>query len=472
MSASQKVTVHITTLTRGMKVVECNANTEPHQLQHLLAGQFSILTVPSGGGFYIWHMGPVSQWGSSHVCMTEDATILLACANIKLSYNGDYIKSIPFPTHLIDVPEAVQSLYRQLRNEMLVLPPVEVVSYTFSPDGGFQFIPTFSSTYHIAALPPYSSPLMHVVSFTPTHHCPTCKSSLDRYSNCLGGEVAYKFADGSIVTYPYRCPPANVQTVVNKNSMPVRMAYDGNTLKRSDNDSDSDYDPDEDCEWDDDYEAYSEEEYANGKTDWDRFTGNSKKKHAGVYHPLAHFQEFVTSRNGTENVVIPPGVAEEVAQYLADRKRRATTATVREALGDLEAYPWTKDRYGPYYFNAARIASIINHGRPGVLPDGAIPKHHNDMLRKLYLQFHRTWCDLPEVVLRGRRIMPRANILFYYLCNVAADLYKDPTWLTYLDLSPTPDGGPPRLKDEVVQGNYAEITREVSIRNNWAIVPL
>lgn len=469
MQSSGKVTLHIDTAMRGMRVLECDPHIGPECVAHLLSSRDAMLTIPAGeGSYFIWHTGPISQWSDTHVFATEAPSLTLVSLNVRVSYNGDFLRTILFPSPLLGTPQAIESLYRQIRNSDPVLPPAEMVTHSFSPDTGIHYHPRFKAVYKSPNLPPYSTPLMNFITFIHRHHCPRCYSCVDRFSNCLGGVVTYISDEDVIHEYTYQCPPVHIPEIVNKNSRPTKMAE--HVDADSDDDGTGEYEPDSDV--DEDYEAYSEDEYANGKGDWSRFSGNSKKKNVGLYHPLAHFQEFVTSRNGTENVVIPPGVAEEIEEYLVPRRRPANTATVREALGHMESFPWTKDRYAPYYFNAARIASIINHKKAGVLPPHAIPKVNNDLFRKLYLQFYSTWCDLPEAVKRGRRIMPRANIIFYYLCHVAADLYKDDTWLGYLALSPTPDGGPPRLQDDVVQASYAEITRAVSIRNNWTIVPL
>lgn len=470
-----RVLVHYRYYTGEARVLRVPPDAHPDAFARHLTSHLSALAVESPEsptGFAPWFDGPIVQWQrapGAPVTIIEDHEFGASCFRVRIPFvycdvnrsavDGGAVElaSYRFPAHLTDTPFMLFTLYVQVSNAYphALLPPPNLVDFRFleHPVPAFLATPRFSAREVRPRLPAQPRPLMKLLAFVPTSSCPDCGAPTDENANCTGGVVRYTLLDDQgVYDAPYCCPPAHPELDASR--------YHSATTE-ADPAEDEDAGPSAHLRVGDDVEI------ADGYADRERMHDGRHK--GSIYEPLAHFQEYMTSLNGTEFVIVPIAVMREIAEFLAQRSLLpATRRNVRAAMGILEFY--CRRRYSHYYPNAQRIASYINYGRHNVLPPHFITRAHNDTLRYMYRAFYRSWCDLPRSILRNRKIILRCNVVFWVLCSVCAAIYNDPTYHDHQRLDPQPDGGPPALKDPRLRAEYALILNTICAANDWPIL--
>jgi hypothetical protein len=458
-----RVLVPYRSATGEPRVLRVPPDAHPDAFARQLTSPNSALAVESAEsptGFAPWFDGPLAQWQQAPgalVVIHEDPGFGATCFDrpVPFVYCDVELMAYRFPAHLVSNPFMLFTLYVQVSNAhpYALLPPIGLVDFSYVDHGvpAFLAVPRFIAREVRPRLPPQPRPLMKLLSFVPSSACPDCGACTDENANCTGGFVRYTLIGGQKVhDEPYCCPPAHPELQIGR--------YHANT---DPGDDDDDGAPTAHLRVGDDVEM------GDGYADRERM--HDVRHKGSIYEPLAHAQEFWTSLNGTEYVIVPLAVMHEIAQFLWQRSLLpATRRNVRKAMGILEYY--CRRRYSHYYPNAQRIASYINYGRHNVLPPNFITRAHNDTFRFMYRAFFRSWCNLPRSILKNRKIILRCNIVFWALCGICAVKYNDPTYLDHRELDPQPDGGPPSLKDPRLRAEYALIMNTICAENDWPIL--
>lgn len=473
----------------------CDADARPPALACLLQYPMSTMLVSLDNDHEVmWHDGPLSQFldqtpqcvfdahprlylreDSSNDCITAEFLYTSHRGEVMPLGGGTYF----YPASSLHDQATLTNFYSQVQRAYPnTLPPRDLVSFEFTfnhprPTTDQVFGDVSGACFHAIALfsaldvryahPTDQTPLMAVLDQVPANPCEQCmRASLDENANCAGGVLLFTFDSGTTRQVRFQCPPEHVQLHMQMHdNLPERDSEHDSDNENALVEHNSDSDMGANLQWGDDVEIDG-----GGFADTARIHDGRRK--STCYQPLAHFQEYMTSLNGTENVVIPQPLLQEIGEYISDRCAPITRAVVRAALGTLESY--YRQRYSPYYPNAQRIACILRHGKPSVLPPFAITACHRDTLRFLYSAFHKAWLDLP-IELRGtRRILLRGNIVFWVLCEIAARVYNDPTFLEHHALDPQPDGGPPPLKDPRLRDDYIRICHAICTANHWPLI--